>query len=88
MCVEFSYDKYKTVTQNQNTLPLNQILLTDCINLLKSLPDESVDLVVSSPPYNLGKEYEARKALEIYLEEQTIILQECTRILKNTGSLF
>ncbi|MDY7002822.1 MAG: DNA methyltransferase [Cyanobacteriota bacterium] len=74
--------------KNQNILPLNQILLTDCINLLKSLPDESVDLVVSSPPYNLGKEYEARKALEIYFEEQTLILQECTRILKNTGSLF
>ncbi|MGK7940764.1 MAG: site-specific DNA-methyltransferase [Crocosphaera sp.] len=69
-------------------LPLNQIFLGDCLKLLKQLPDECVDLVVSSPPYNLGKEYEAKRALEKYLEEQTIILQECSRILKKTGSIF
>ncbi|WP_427161682.1 DNA-methyltransferase [Aliinostoc sp. HNIBRCY26] len=69
-------------------LPINQIILGDCITLLKQLPDEYVDLVISSPPYNLGKEYEARKAFDIYLEEQKIVLQECSRILKKTGSLF
>ncbi|MBV6621767.1 MAG: site-specific DNA-methyltransferase [Rivularia sp. (in: Bacteria)] len=69
-------------------LPLNEIYLGDCIKLLKKLPDESVDLVVSSPPYNLGKEYEAKQALEIYLQEQTVILRECSRVLKSTGSLF
>lgn len=31
----------------------------DRLNLLKSLPDRSVKLVVTSPPYNIGKEYEA-----------------------------
>ena len=76
------------MTIETNNLPLNQIILGDCIELLKSLPDECVDLVVSSPPYNLGKEYEAKKALEIYLEEQTSVLRECSRILKSTGSLF
>lgn len=61
----------------------------DCKELLTELPDNSVDLVVSSPPYNIGKEYEsARKALEVYLEEQTQILQECARVLKDTGSIF
>lgn len=30
----------------------------DCIDLLKSMPDESVDLVVTSPPYCIGKAYE------------------------------
>ena len=58
------------------------------MNLLKNLPDNCVDLVVSSPPYNLGKEYEAKQALDIYLQEQTKVLRECTRILKKTGSLF
>lgn len=66
----------------------NQILLGNCQELLCQLPDESVDLIVSSPPYNLGKEYEAKQALDIYLAEQKIILEECTRILKKTGSLF
>lgn len=69
-------------------LPLNSIVLGDCKELLSTLPSESIDLVVSSPPYNLGKEYEARKALELYLSEQAIILKECVRVLKKTGSIF
>jgi adenine-specific DNA-methyltransferase len=69
-------------------LPLDQILLDDCLHLLRELPDDSVDLVVSSPPYNLGKEYEARRALQSYISDQTNVLRECVRILKNTGSLF
>lgn len=69
-------------------LPLNQIQLHDCRELLLDLPDACVDLVVSSPPYNLGKEYEARRALEVYLDEQSKILTECARVLKPTGSVF
>ena len=34
-------------------LPLDQILLGDCIELMRSLPDKSVDLVFADPPYNL-----------------------------------
>ncbi|MTI08872.1 site-specific DNA-methyltransferase [Curvivirga aplysinae] len=37
----------------KNKLPLNEVLLGDCIELLKSLPDESVDMVFADPPYNL-----------------------------------
>ena len=69
-------------------LPLDQIVLGDCRELLARLPDACIDLIVSSPPYNLGKEYEARRALDIYLEEQRRILVECSRVLKQTGSLF
>jgi len=66
----------------------NTIFHGNCLVQLKALPDECVDLVVSSPPYNLGKEYEAKRALEVYLEEQTVVLRECHRILKPTGSIF
>jgi adenine-specific DNA-methyltransferase len=69
-------------------IPLDEIRLCDCAALLRSLPDNCVDLIVSSPPYNLGKEYETRRELEIYLEEQTGVLHECARVLKDTGSLF
>jgi adenine-specific DNA-methyltransferase len=69
-------------------MPLDTILPCDCMELLRSLPEKSVDLIVSSPPYNLGKEYETKRALEIYLEEQTTVLSECARVLKETGSLF
>lgn len=66
----------------------DSIFLGDCMELLAEMPDESVDLVVSSPPYNLGKEYESKKALEIYLDEQAEVLKECVRVLKGTGSVF
>ena len=72
----------------QHALQLDHIFLGDCRDLLASLPNESVDLVVSSPPYNLGKEYEPRRALEDYLAEQRVILGECVRVLKPTGSIF
>ena len=75
-------------SNKKQKLPLDEIFLGDCLALMRTLPDESVDLIISSPPYNLGKEYEAKRALEIYLEEQTNVLRECSRILKNTGSIF
>jgi len=44
-------------------------------------------LVVTSPPYNIGKRYEKRLAFDHYLEEQRVTLQESCRILANDGSL-
>jgi adenine-specific DNA-methyltransferase len=70
------------------TFRLDTIYPSDCAELLSALPDRTVDLIVSSPPYNLGKEYESRVALAHYVEEQAKILKECVRILKPTGSIF
>lgn len=67
---------------------LDEIYRGDCLEMLRGLPEACVDLVVSSPPYNLGKEYEAKRALDIYLEEQTEVLKECVRVLRDTGSIF
>ena len=69
-------------------VPLDTIVKGDCLAFLKGLPDGCVNLVVSSPPYNLGKEYEAKRALEVYLEEQTAVLKECARVLSEKGSIF
>lgn len=69
-------------------LDLNKIHFKDCMALLAEMPDESVDLIVSSPPYNLGKEYESRTELGIYIDKQAEVLAECTRVLKKTGSIF
>jgi len=66
----------------------NKIHKEDCLKFLKKLPNNSVDLIVSSPPYNLGKEYEKKVALKKYLNSQSEVLKECCRVLKNTGSIF
>ena len=67
---------------------LDSIYLGDCLEMLRGLSANSVDLVVSSPPYNLGKEYESRQDLVSYVEQQRVVLAECVRVLKPTGSLF
>lgn len=59
----------------------------DCQDLLASIPDRSVQLVVTSPPYNLGKEYEQRHELEEYMASQAKIIRQCHRVLKDTGSI-
>ncbi|MDP1624151.1 MAG: site-specific DNA-methyltransferase [bacterium] len=59
----------------------------DCLNLLKQIPDKFVKLVVTSPPYNLGKEYETRRDLKKYLEIQKEIIEESVRILDDKGSI-
>lgn len=59
----------------------------DCLELLKKVPDGFAKLVVTSPPYNLGKEYETRLDLDEYLSEQKKVIEECVRVLSNEGSI-
>jgi adenine-specific DNA-methyltransferase len=59
----------------------------DCLGLLKTIPNESLKLVVTSPPYNIGKEYERRLKLESYLEQQAAVIRECVRCLSPSGSI-
>ena len=59
----------------------------DCINLFKQIPDGVARLVVTSPPYNIGKEYETVKDLSEYLDGQKRTITESVRILALDGSL-
>src|SRR4030042_6100817 len=59
----------------------------DCLKLLSTIPDESLQLIVTSPPYNIGKEYEKRLKLETYLEQQAAVIRECVRCLSPHGSI-
>ncbi len=59
----------------------------DCLELLHSIPDQSIQLIVTSPPYNLGKEYERKLKLETYLEQQAKVISECVRVLRDNGSI-
>ena len=60
----------------------------DCRDLLGSIPAESVQLVVTSPPYNIGKPYERRRLdLDDYLESQPEVISLCAERLKPAGSI-
>lgn len=54
---------------------------------MKQMPDNSIRLIVTSPPYNIGKKYEKRIKLERYLEQQREVIEECYRILNEHGSI-
>lgn len=59
----------------------------DCLNFLKNIPDNTISLVVTSPPYNIGKQYETRTSLKSYLEHMKPIIKELSRVLKDNGSI-
>ncbi|HEY0281411.1 MAG TPA: site-specific DNA-methyltransferase [Rhizomicrobium sp.] len=46
-----------------------------------------MQLIVTSPPYNIGKSYEARSSLDSYIQAQTQVISECVRLLHPRGSL-
>lgn len=58
-----------------------------CLEFLRSLPDGLVRLIVTSPPYNIGKRYEKRVALDDYLKGQEQVIKECVRVLAEDGSI-
>jgi adenine-specific DNA-methyltransferase len=55
--------------------------------LFSTLPDDFVKLVVTSPPYNIGKEYESKLCLKDYLQQQEGIIKECVRVCHPQGSI-
>lgn len=63
------------------------LFMGDCLNLLAAMPDESVDLVVTSPPYCMGKEYESGSDIDQFIAAHDTIMPEVLRVLKHGGSL-
>ena len=59
----------------------------DCLDTLKSLPDGLVKLIITSPPYNLGKAYEKATELDQYLDALNPIVDELVRVLSPEGSI-
>ncbi len=61
--------------------------LGDVNDFVRAIPDDSVRLIVTSPPYNLGKDYEDRVSIERYLEQQAHTIAQLYRILSAEGSI-
>ncbi len=57
------------------------------LKFMRRLPDESMSLIVTSPPYNIGKAYEQRTSEAQYIETQAACIAEATRLLSPSGSI-
>lgn len=75
--ISTEFDKSKVIVIKQG----------DVLEELRALPDNTFKLVVSSPPYNIGKEYERRVALEEYLNWQKAVIKELHRVITHNGSI-
>jgi adenine-specific DNA-methyltransferase len=58
-----------------------------CYDFIKTIPDQTVKLIITSPPYNIGKKYEKKSSLKEYYDKQEQIIDECIRILADDGSI-
>jgi adenine-specific DNA-methyltransferase len=59
----------------------------DCRELLSHVPAESAQLIVTSPPYNIGKKYEQRIGLAEYLDREREVISLCIERLRPGGSI-
>lgn len=59
----------------------------DNLAFMRGLPDSSMKLIITSPPYNVGKSYEQRRSQDLYLEEQAAAIAEAVRLLHPKGSI-
>lgn len=63
------------------------ISCSDNLEFMRPLKSGSMHLIVTSPPYNIGKSYEKRATLAAYVKHQAQVISECVRLLSNRGSL-
>lgn len=75
-------------------LPLNTILQGDCLEMVKTLPDNSIDCCITSPPYYGLRDYGVdgqiglEETPEDYIEKLTSLFREVRRVLKDDGTLW
>lgn len=67
-------------------LPVNQIICGDCLDVMKELPEKSINLIVADPPYNIGKAKWDK--IKNYIDWMGAVFLECQRVLKDNGSFY
>lgn len=89
---EIQAEKIATsIAKRTKYLPLNKIILGDAVSELKKLPDESCDVVVIDPPYNIGKDFGNnidKRELSEYVAWCKEWINESIRVMKPTGTFF
>ena len=69
---------------------LNKVTQGDCLEIMREIPDKSVDLIVIDPPYNIGKDkrWDKWHKVDDYITFMTDVFKECERVLKPNGSFY
>ncbi len=90
---QYYYAKENNFTKLNNPLPdtyINKIICGDSLLVLKDIPDNSIDLIFTSPPYNFGLGYKSNEDAhywENYFNKLFSIFDECIRVLKYGGRI-
>ena len=89
-----AYEYYKkefSKTNNElNKKFINEIHCADSLDIIKKFPDNCIDIVLTSPPYNFGINYENTNDVNIwedYFNKLFNIFRECVRVLKDSGRI-
>jgi len=80
-------EQSKSNIERLHTDAYAKIKCMDNLKFMRALPDNSMKLIVTSPPYNIGKEYEKRRSQDVYLKEQSACIAEAVRLLDDEGSI-
>ena len=85
--LEPKHEALQVQDNGERRLNIGVLECKDNLEFLRDQPDEKFKLIVTSPPYNIGKSYETRSSLEAYLEGQEAVIRECVRVLHRRGSI-
>lgn len=72
-------------------MEVNKVYLGDCIEIMKTLPDKSIDLIFADPPFNIGIKYDVHNdnmPYEKYYEWSKKWIGESYRLLKSNGTIY
>mgnify|MGYP001197372878 CR=1 FL=1 len=80
-------ENMSSVNETKKKIVINK----DCIKGMKEIEDESADIIICDPPYNIGKDFgnnSDKQDMEVYLNWCDDWISECIRILKPKGTLY
>lgn len=63
------------------------LVVGDTYENLTKIENEKFDLIITSPPYNVGKEYETKTSIENYLDDQEKVIKELVRVTSRKGNI-
>lgn len=90
---QYYYAQGNDFTKQENKLPdeyVNKIIIGNSENILKNIPDNSIDLIFTSPPYNFGLDYAQNQDAhywEDYFSKLFKVFKECIRVTKYGGRI-